>query len=62
MPVPLKLLVPNPPVSATLGTVPAFSVSLKLLPITAVMPVTVPVTPVAVPLVPFPRLTVTPLE
>ena len=53
---------PNPPVSATFGTVPAFSVSLELLPIKAVIPVTVPLTPVAVPLVPFPRLTFTPLE
>ena len=61
VPVPERLLVPSPPVSATLWTVPAFSVSLNGAPMMAVMPVTFPDTPVAVPLVPFPRLTATPL-
>ncbi len=66
-PVPLRVLAPSPPaippVRATSGTLPAFSVlsPALLLPMTAVMPVTVPPsTPEAVPLLPFPRLTVAP--
>src|SRR5262249_13355271 len=60
-PVPERALVPGPPLRATLGTLPALSVSLPLPPMTAVIPVTAPLTPVAVPLVPLPRLTSTPV-